>query len=324
MIVPYAAGGPTDTVGRVVAERMRAELGQTDRCWRTSAAPAAASVSAASPAPRPTATPSTSATGAPMSSTARSIRCPMTSRPISSRSRCSRRRRRWWSRARRCRPTTCKGLIAWLKANRDKTTVGTAGVGSPPHIGGVLLQSMTGTHVAVRALSRHVAGDAGSGRGPDRHGGQRSDHGDAAGARRHHQGLCDRGADAPAGAAGCADLGRGRPAGLSCLDLECAVRAEGHAEGRSSRSSTPRRSWRSPIRRCARASPRSARRFRRASSRRRRRSARSTRPTSRSGGRSSRPRNRYASDCTVPALATVTDLWLLFRHRDHVRHGFQG
>jgi tripartite-type tricarboxylate transporter receptor subunit TctC len=28
MIVPYAPGGPTDTVGRVVAERMRAELGQ--------------------------------------------------------------------------------------------------------------------------------------------------------------------------------------------------------------------------------------------------------------------------------------------------------
>ena len=28
MIVPYAAGGPTDTLGRVVTERMRAELGQ--------------------------------------------------------------------------------------------------------------------------------------------------------------------------------------------------------------------------------------------------------------------------------------------------------
>src|SRR6184192_104082 len=28
MIVPYAAGGPTDTVGRVVTERMRVELGQ--------------------------------------------------------------------------------------------------------------------------------------------------------------------------------------------------------------------------------------------------------------------------------------------------------
>ena len=28
MIVPYAAGGPTDTVGRTVAQHMRAELGQ--------------------------------------------------------------------------------------------------------------------------------------------------------------------------------------------------------------------------------------------------------------------------------------------------------
>ena len=28
MIVPYAAGGPTDTVGRVMAERMRDLLGQ--------------------------------------------------------------------------------------------------------------------------------------------------------------------------------------------------------------------------------------------------------------------------------------------------------
>src|SRR6476620_6968586 len=28
MIVPYPAGGPTDTVGRVVAEHMRKELGQ--------------------------------------------------------------------------------------------------------------------------------------------------------------------------------------------------------------------------------------------------------------------------------------------------------
>src|ERR1700682_4302853 len=28
MIVPYPAGGPTDTVGRTVAERMPAELGQ--------------------------------------------------------------------------------------------------------------------------------------------------------------------------------------------------------------------------------------------------------------------------------------------------------
>jgi tripartite-type tricarboxylate transporter receptor subunit TctC len=36
-------------------------------------------------------------------------------------------------------------LIAWLKANPDKATFGTAGVGSPSHIGGVLFQNVTGT-----------------------------------------------------------------------------------------------------------------------------------------------------------------------------------
>src|SRR5471032_2998710 len=29
MIVPFAAGGPTDTIGRIVSERMRASLGQS-------------------------------------------------------------------------------------------------------------------------------------------------------------------------------------------------------------------------------------------------------------------------------------------------------
>jgi tripartite-type tricarboxylate transporter receptor subunit TctC len=37
------------------------------------------------------------------------------------------------------------GLIAWLKANPDKALFGTAGVGSPPHIGGVLFQQITDT-----------------------------------------------------------------------------------------------------------------------------------------------------------------------------------
>jgi tripartite-type tricarboxylate transporter receptor subunit TctC len=35
------------------------------------------------------------------------------------------------------------GLIAWLKANPDKALFGTAGVGSPPHIAGVLFQQIT-------------------------------------------------------------------------------------------------------------------------------------------------------------------------------------
>jgi tripartite-type tricarboxylate transporter receptor subunit TctC len=38
-----------------------------------------------------------------------------------------------------------KGLIAWLKANPDKGTCGTAGPGSPSHVAGVLFQKVTGT-----------------------------------------------------------------------------------------------------------------------------------------------------------------------------------
>ena len=38
-----------------------------------------------------------------------------------------------------------RGLIAWLKANPDKASSGTAGPGSPSHLGGILFQNITGT-----------------------------------------------------------------------------------------------------------------------------------------------------------------------------------
>jgi len=38
-----------------------------------------------------------------------------------------------------------KGLIAWLRANPDKASAGTAGVGSPQHIFGLQFQNATGT-----------------------------------------------------------------------------------------------------------------------------------------------------------------------------------
>jgi tripartite-type tricarboxylate transporter receptor subunit TctC len=40
-----------------------------------------------------------------------------------------------------------KELIAWLRANPDKASVGTAGVGSGSHMGGVYFQNATGTKV---------------------------------------------------------------------------------------------------------------------------------------------------------------------------------
>jgi tripartite-type tricarboxylate transporter receptor subunit TctC len=42
-------------------------------------------------------------------------------------------------------PKDLKELIAWLKANPDKASAGTAGTGSASHIGGIYFQSATGT-----------------------------------------------------------------------------------------------------------------------------------------------------------------------------------
>ena len=38
-----------------------------------------------------------------------------------------------------------KSLVGWLKANPDKASQGTGGVGSPAHVGGVFFQATTGT-----------------------------------------------------------------------------------------------------------------------------------------------------------------------------------
>jgi tripartite-type tricarboxylate transporter receptor subunit TctC len=37
-----------------------------------------------------------------------------------------------------------KELVAWLKANADKATMGNSGVGSPSHVAGVLMENMVG------------------------------------------------------------------------------------------------------------------------------------------------------------------------------------
>jgi tripartite-type tricarboxylate transporter receptor subunit TctC len=41
-----------------------------------------------------------------------------------------------------------KELIAWLKANPDKASAGTGGIGAPGHISGIFFQKMTGTQFA--------------------------------------------------------------------------------------------------------------------------------------------------------------------------------
>ena len=54
--------------------------------------------------------------------------------------------------------TDLKGLIEWTKANADKVTAGTAGVGSPPHISGLYFEQKTGAR--LRFIPYRGAGPA--------------------------------------------------------------------------------------------------------------------------------------------------------------------
>ena len=77
MIVPFAAGGPTDVVGRLLAQRMGQTLGQNVVVEDVTGAAGTIGVGRVAHAP-PMVTRSASATGARTSSTAQSTSCRMT------------------------------------------------------------------------------------------------------------------------------------------------------------------------------------------------------------------------------------------------------
>jgi tripartite-type tricarboxylate transporter receptor subunit TctC len=52
--------------------------------------------------------------------------------------------------ARKTMPATdLKGLVAWLKANADKASQGNSGVGTPSHVGGILFQNAIGARIQM-------------------------------------------------------------------------------------------------------------------------------------------------------------------------------
>ena len=226
MIVPYPAGGPTDTVGRVVAERMRAELGQPVVLENVSGA--AGSIGLARVA-RDVPDGYTINVG---NWSAHVVNGAIYAPPYDLRSDFApiallAQAPQTRARAQDHAGHDLAGLIAWMKANPGKATIGTAGVGSPPHIAAVFFLKLTDTSAQLVSLSRRSARRAGPGRRADRHGVRRSDLVGAAGARRHDQGLCDFLRRAPAGVARRSERRPGRLAGLSRFDLECALCSRG-------------------------------------------------------------------------------------------------
>ena len=86
-----------------------------------------------------------------------------------------------------------KELIAWLKANPDKASLGHIGPGSPAHVAGILFQKQTGTRFQFVNLSECRPSDAGYDRRTHRFDVRQPQHCFGARARRQHQGLCGHG-----------------------------------------------------------------------------------------------------------------------------------
>jgi len=143
MVVPYAAGGPTDTIARIVAERMRTSLGQIVIVENVTGAAGTIGVGRVARA-----TPDGYTIGIghwgthvvngaiyelpyhvlndfePVSLLATNPQMIVAKKAVPAK--------------------TLQELIAWLKANTATATQGTAGHGSSSHVSGVYLQSMTG------------------------------------------------------------------------------------------------------------------------------------------------------------------------------------
>jgi len=143
MVVPYSAGGPTDTIARIMAERMRVPLGQTIIVENTTGAAGTLGVGRVARAAPDGYTISIGHWGThvvngaiyslqydvfndfePVAMIATNPQIIVAKKAVPAKD--------------------LKELIAWLKANSATATQGTAGHGSGSHVSGVYLQKITG------------------------------------------------------------------------------------------------------------------------------------------------------------------------------------
>jgi len=143
MVVPFAAGGPTDTIARIMAERMSKALGQTVVVENVTGAAGSIGVGRVARAAPDGYTLSIGhwsthvVNGAvyqlsydllkdfdPVAMIATNPQLIVTKPSVPA--------------------ANLTELIAWVKANQDKMSVGTAGVGSASHVGGIYFQNIIG------------------------------------------------------------------------------------------------------------------------------------------------------------------------------------
>jgi len=144
MIVPFATGGPTDTISRLIAEGMRPSLGQPVIIENVSGASGTIGVGRVARASSDGYTLSYGAWSTHVVNPA-AYALPYDVlkdfEPVSLIASTP-----WLVVAKKDMPANdLESLIVWLRANTDKALAGTAGVGTPPHVGGVLFQAATRT-----------------------------------------------------------------------------------------------------------------------------------------------------------------------------------
>jgi tripartite-type tricarboxylate transporter receptor subunit TctC len=145
IIVPFAAGGPSDVLSRTIGERMHATLNQTVVIENVTGAAGTIGVARAARSPADGYTISMGHLGTHVVNGAI---YPLTfdlvddldpvamlgANPMMIVSKNA------------IPATSLKELIDWVKANQNRATFGTAGVGSGAHFSGVYFQSLIGTH----------------------------------------------------------------------------------------------------------------------------------------------------------------------------------
>ena len=148
MIVPYPAGGPTDTIARLLGERMRASLGQPIIIENVAGAGGNIGVGRVARAAGDGYTLGIGHWGSHVVNGAiytQPYDLLTDLEPVALLSDGP----QLIVAARSVPAKDIKELIAWLKANPGKAMVGTTGVGGASHLAGILFQNTTGTNIQI-------------------------------------------------------------------------------------------------------------------------------------------------------------------------------
>ena len=148
MVVPLAPGGSTDVIGRIMAEGMRASLGQPVIVENTAGAGGTIGVGRVA---RATADGYTFLIGQWGTNVASGAIYPLQFdlmkdlEPVALIA-----TQPFLIVSRKTMPANnLKELIVWLKANADKASQGNSGIGTPSHVGGILFQNTIGSHFTM-------------------------------------------------------------------------------------------------------------------------------------------------------------------------------